>query len=274
MTMMPEDVTFFSDLIKKRSGILLGTEKIYLIESRLQPIYRARGMNSLAELMTALRLRPTEDLLKDVLEAMTTNETSFFRDGKPFEQLKTTVFPALREKRAITKTIRIWSAACSSGQEVYSIAMTALEENTKTPGWHYQLVATDIAQKVIDKAQDGIFSQFEVQRGLPIQYLMKYFSQLPDNQWQLKQDVRSMVQFRLVNLMENFTAQMGVFDVIFCRNVLIYFDEATKAQVLTRLHQCLAPDGVLYLGSAETTIGITDKFKLMDAERGLYTRAA
>jgi chemotaxis protein methyltransferase CheR len=199
---------------------------------------------------------------------MTTNETLFFRDAKPFEQFKRVVLPALIAGRAAQRAIRIWCAASSSGQEPYSIAMTLREEGAKLAGWKFEILGTDISLEMVERARAGVYSQFEVQRGLPIQLLMKYFKQVEDR-WQLDDGIRSMVQFREFNLL-NDPRPLGKFDIVFCRNVLIYFDQPMKTRILERVAELLPHDGVLYLGGAETVLGITDRFEPVPTERGIY----
>jgi chemotaxis protein methyltransferase CheR len=208
-----------------------------------------------------------EALTSDVVEAMTTNETFFFRDKIPFDHMKDTVLPALMQARAARKALRIWCAACSTGQEPYSLAML-IKEMPSLAGWRTEIVATDLSQAVLEKSKAGIFSQFEVQRGLPIQMLVKHFKQNGEL-WQLNADIRAMVQHRQLNLLQDFS-HLGTFDVIFCRNVLIYFDQDTKASIFERLARQIEADGVLALGAAESVVGITDSFKPYPDRRGLY----
>jgi chemotaxis protein methyltransferase CheR len=266
--MTGEDFDLLCRLLRERSGLMLTRDKAYLLESRLLPVARRRNMKSLDELIAALRLRPEGDLVRDVVEAMTTNESFFFRDLVPFDQFRTFVLPQLLKTRAAKKSIRIWSAACSSGQEPYSLAMILSEEKMKLQGWQVEITATDLSTEILEKAQAGLYSQFEVQRGLPIQLLVRYFKQQGDR-WQIDPAIRGMVKFRCLNLLDDFTS-LGTFDVIFCRNVLIYFDQPTKTLVLERVARILPQDGYLYLGGAETVIGITDKFQGMAEHRGIY----
>jgi chemotaxis protein methyltransferase CheR len=266
--MTGEDFDLLCRLLRERSGLMLTRDKAYLLESRLLPVARRRNMKSLDELIAALRLRPEGDLVRDVVEAMTTNESFFFRDLVPFDQFRSFVLPQLLKTRAAKKSIRIWSAACSSGQEPYSLAMILSEEKMKLLGWQVEITATDLSTEILEKAQAGLYSQFEVQRGLPIQLLVKYFKQQGDR-WQIDPGIRGMVKFRCLNLLDDFTS-LGAFDVIFCRNVLIYFDQPTKTVVLERVARILPQDGYLYLGGAETVIGITDKFQAMAEHRGIY----
>jgi chemotaxis protein methyltransferase CheR len=266
--MTGEDFDMLCRLLKERSGLVLTRDKAYLLESRLLPVARRRNMKSLDELVAALRGRPDGELVRDVVEAMTTNESFFFRDIKPFDQFRDFVLPQLMRTRAARRSIRIWSAACSSGQEPYSLAMILTEQKAKLQGWNIEIIATDLSTEILEKAQAGTYSQFEVQRGLPIQLLVKYFKQQGDR-WQIDPAIRAMVRFRCLNLLDDFT-QFGQFDVVFCRNVLIYFDQATKTTVLERMSRILPADGFLYLGGAETVIGITDKFQSLAEQRGIY----
>ncbi len=266
--MTGEDFDMLCRLLKERSGLVLTRDKAYLLESRLLPVARRRNMKSLDELVAALRGRPDGELVRDVVEAMTTNESFFFRDIKPFDQFRDFVLPQLMRTRAARRSIRIWSAACSSGQEPYSLAMILTEQKAKLQGWNIEIIATDLSTEILEKAQAGTYSQFEVQRGLPIQLLVKYFKQQGDR-WQIDPAIRAMVRFRCLNLLDDFT-QFGQFDVVFCRNVLIYFDQATKTTVLERMSRILPAEGFLYLGGAETVIGITDKFQSLAEQRGIY----
>ena len=265
--MTPADFSFVSRLLKERSGLVLMQDKAYLLESRLMPIMRRRNMRSLDDIVASLR-RGDDALTREVVEAMTTNESSFFRDIKPFDQFRGFILPQLMKARAQHRALRIWSAACSSGQEPYSLAMTLTEEKVKLASWQTEILATDLSTEILEKAQAGLYSQFEVQRGLPIQLLVKYFRQQGEN-WVIDPSIRAMVRYRVVNLLEEL-AHLGQFDVIFCRNVLIYFDMATKTKVLERISRVLKPDGYLFLGGAETIIGITDKFQAAVDQRGIY----
>lgn len=262
------DYEFIADLLKKRSGLALTKEKAYLIESRLNPVARKWQFSGFDELIQVMRAGKKEELLVDVTEAMTTNESFFFRDQKPFDQFKDTVLPHMLQHRANTKTIRIWSAACSSGQEPYTLAMLLKENEAKLAGWRIEIVATDLSNEILKKAREGMYSQFEVQRGLPITLLVKYFKQVGDR-WQISETVRKMVTFKQFNLLTS-PAAMGKFDIVFCRNVLIYFDTETKAKVLAGIADLMPKDGFLYLGGAETVLGTSDRFQLLPGQRGLY----
>lgn len=266
--MKTEDFQLLQGLLKERSGLVLTEEKQYLLESRLMPLARKRGMGGLEDLISAIRTNRQESLLRDVTEAMTTNESLFFRDAKPFEQFRQNILPMLMETRQNTRRLRIWSAACSTGQEPYSLAMTLQEEAAKIQGWRIEILATDLSDEVLEKARVGMYSQFEVQRGLPVQYLMKYFEQV-DEMWQINSATRAMVKYQPFNLLTDLS-KLGAFDVIFCRNVLIYFDNETKTKVLEGMSRMMTADGVLYLGGAETVLGISDKFAPVKGQRGVY----
>jgi chemotaxis protein methyltransferase CheR len=266
--MTSDEFDFLCKLLKERSGLVLTRDKAYLLESRLLPVARKADLKSVDELVGSVRMRPNGDLARDVVEAMTTNESFFFRDIKPFDQFKNFVLPELMKARAARRSIRIWSAACSSGQEPYTLAMLLAEQQAKLAGWTIDIVATDLSTEILDKAQAGLYSQFEVQRGLPIQFLMKYFKQQGER-WQIDAGIRSRVRFRIFNLLDD-PGSLGSFDVIYCRNVLIYFDQPTKTTVLDRVSRILAPDGYLFLGGAETVLGISDKFQASTDNRGIY----
>ncbi len=259
---------FLRVFLKERSGLALSPEKRYLVDSRLGPVCRRFGLGSIDDLAAKLRTGRDAALETAVVEAMTTNETFFFRDRAPFDLFKDMILPKMLAARAAKRKLRIWCAAASTGQEPYSVAMILDEAKARLSGWQVEIVATDIASEVLDKARAGRYSQFEVQRGLPIQMLLKYFKQEGDV-WQLSPSIRSMVNYKQLNLIKDFS-QLGQFDIIYCRNVLIYFDQPTKSDVLRRLSAALAPDGVLLLGAAETVIGLTDALVPHPEHRGLY----
>ncbi len=263
-----QDFDLFKDLLYKQSGLVITPDKSYLLDSRLTPVAKKWNFPSLDVMALHLRSLPDQQLVKDIVEAMTTNETSFFRDMKPFQLFEDTMLPHMIKARAAKKTLRIWCAAASSGQEPYSLAMILKEKANLMPGWRFEITATDISDDILNLARSGVYSQFEVQRGLPINYLMKYFTQV-NEKWQVKDDIRQMVKFSNFNLLHDMN-KFGMFDIIFCRNVLIYFDEKTKGQVLARMSTKLEKDGFLLMGGAETVLGITDKLKLMPEKRGLY----
>jgi len=266
--MTPDDFNLIRGILKKRSGLVLGDDKAYLLESRLMPVARKHGMKTLDDVIAAVRSASTEALLVDITEAMTTNESFFFRDNKPFDLFRDNVLPRLIESRASQRGFRIWCAAASSGQEPYSLSIILKEAERKLAGWKTEVVGTDISKEILDRAREGKYSQFEVQRGLPIQFLVKYFDKQGEH-WTIKPDIGSMVVFKELNLLGNL-AQLGKFDVVFCRNVLIYFDQPTKKEVLEKIAGLMPADGVLFLGGAETVLGITDKFEPVPGQRGIY----
>lgn len=267
--MNPDDFKFYKSFLYEKSGLALTEEKIYLLETRLMPVARDFGFGTLDVLTKGLRMATDPKLAKAVIDAMTINETLFFRDNRPFLQFKATVLPQLLNARANRKSLRFWSAACSTGQEPYSIAMVLDEILVKQPGWKTEILATDLSDNALAQARAARYNQFEIQRGLPIQMAMKHFSQ--DGQtWQLKEAIQKMVRFESFNLLDKME-RFGTFDVIFCRNVLIYFDEETKKRVLAGLAKRLAPDGFLFLGGSETVIGLCPDLKMQPGCPGLYT---
>jgi chemotaxis protein methyltransferase CheR len=262
---------FLRKLLRERSGLVLAADKQYLVESRLLPVARRTGCSDVGELVQALRRSKPGQLATLIVEAMTTNESFFFRDKLPFEQLHDTIIPKLMAARAARRRIRIWCAAASTGHEPYSIAMSLKEMNLRLDGWRVEIIASDLSNEVLARAKSGLYSHFEVQRGLPIGLLLKYFTQQGEH-WQIAAEIRSMVQFRQLNLLSDF-AHLGVFDLVFCRNVLIYFDRETKAGVLERLSRIVDAEGYLVLGAAETVVGLTGAFRPLVNERGLYAPA-
>ena len=261
------DFDFICQILRQRSGLVLGNDKAYLLESRLLPVARKYKLASFEDLVRLIRVKGDETVIKDVVEAMTTNESFFFRDTKPFDQFKQIVLPTLMAARP-NKQIRIWSAAASSGQESYSLAMILSEMSAQLSGWKIEILGTDLSTEILDRAREGVYSQFEAQRGLPISLLVKYFTQVGDR-WQINQKIRSMVQYKEFNLL-NDPRSLGKFDVVFCRNVLIYFDQPTKAKILNNISGLMPNDGYLFLGGAETVLGITDKFQMVPGQRGVY----
>ena len=265
--MTPFDYEFLRKMLKERSGLVLSADKQYLVESRLLPVARKAGLNGIADLVQKLQAG-NERLTVEVVEAMTTNESFFFRDKIPFDHFRDTMLPAMLAARAARRTLRIWCAAASTGQEPYSLAITLKELAAKVAGWRIEIVSTDLSTEVLEKAKSGIYSQFEVQRGLPVQMLVKYFTQVGE-MWQIAPEIRAMVQYRPLNLLADFS-HLGSFDIVFCRNVLIYFDQDTKVGVLERIARLTEADGFLVLGAAETVVGLTDVFKPLSDKRGLY----
>ncbi len=250
---------YFSRFLKENSEIVLTPEKEYLVEARLAPIQKKLGLSSLAELMNKLRFEPFGALHNEVIEAMTTNETYFFRDVKPFEALRNEVLPDLIGARSSKRSLTIWSAACSSGQEAYSIKMTLKEFFPQLVNWNTRIFCTDLSQEMINRTVEGRFSQLEVNRGLPIQMLVKYFQKV-GNDWQVKPDLKVGLDAKVMNLAKPWPPLPPI-DVLFLRNVLIYFDLETKTQILNRVAKVLAPDGILFLGGSETTLNISNEYE-------------
>jgi chemotaxis protein methyltransferase CheR len=263
----PPDYEYLRKLLRDQSGLDLSADKQYLIESRLLPLSRKAGLAGISELVQKMK-SGSASITAHVVEAMTTNETFFFRDKTPFDHFRASIMPEMLAARAGRKSIRIWCAAGSTGQEPYSLAMCLKEMGATLAGWRVEIIATDLSQEVLEKSKAGIYSQFEVQRGLPIQMLVKYFKQTGEF-WQINADIRAMVQHRQLNLLHDFS-QLGTFDVIFCRNVLIYFDQDTKINIFNRLAKIIEADGFLVLGAAETVVGLTDVFRPYPERRGLY----
>ena len=269
--MTGNDFEFIAGLLKSRSGLIIAQDKTYLLETRLSAIMRELGLKDLAALIDVLRQPGSEPLRDRVVDAMTTNETSFFRDNHPFDTLRKSVLPGLIERRAASRTLRIWSAACSTGQEPYSLAMTIKDHFPILAGWRVEIVATDISPSVLERARSGTYSTFEVQRGLPIQMLVRHFDQI-GNDWRIKDELRRNISFRPINLLNDFSA-LGQFDVVLCRNVLIYFDQETKTRILTAIARTMAADGSLLLGGAESVFGICNAFVGLPGIKGVYSHA-
>ncbi len=270
--MTPVEFAFLRDFLRARSGLDLGTDKGYLVESRLGPVARQAGLSSLSELMAVLASKRDPALETRVVEAMTTNESSFFRDRTPFDNFRNLMLPRLLESRATRRHIKVWCAAGSTGQEPYSLGIVIKEEATRLNGWRVDILSTDISSAVTARGARGGYSQFEVQRGMPIQLLMKYFKQTGDT-WQVDDAVRRMVRWQVFNLLTPSYSALGRFDIVFCRNVLIYFDRATKVEVMARIADVLEPDGYLVLGAAETVVGLSDRFEPEPGAHGLYRKA-
>ena len=255
-------------LLHTRSGLVIGPDKVYLLETRLQPIMKQHRLADLTALADRTRGAGADALIRQVVEAMTTNESFFFRDDKPFLHFRSQALPRLIAARPPGQGLRIWSAASSSGQEAYSLAMILAECRATLGGRPMEIIGTDIARDQLARAREGLYSQFEVQRGLPMQMLVRYFRKEEGN-WRIAEAVRAMVQFREWNLLADLRG-LGRFDVVFCRNVLIDFDQPTKARVLEAIAQLMPPDGLLYLGGAETVLGITSRLVPLPNERGVY----
>jgi chemotaxis protein methyltransferase CheR len=265
----PLDFAFVAALVKRMSGIVIGPDKAYLVETRLAPLVRRRGTRDLATLISELRAGDAA-LQKLVVEAMTTNETLFFRDRIPFEHFNKIILPHLMGTRPRGSTIRIWCAACSTGQEPYSLSMMLEDLGALGSAWKFDILATDLSEAVIERARAGVYNQFEVQRGLPVRNLIRFFAQ-QGQEWRIEPKLRSRIEFRTLNLIEDFS-RLGRFDVIFCRNVLIYFDDESKRALLERLAASLQPDGFVLLGAAETPYGFTSSLTRYPDEPGLLIR--
>jgi chemotaxis protein methyltransferase CheR len=263
MSLSQSDFNFVSALVRREAAIVLAAGKEYLVEARLIPVARAVGAASVADFLSDLQRRPNPINQRKIIDALTTNETSWFRDREPFAALTDVVLPELVKSRGTTRKVRFWSAASSSGQEAYSLAIT-LQENLPT-GWSYEIVGSDISTEMIKRADAAEYSQVEVNRGLPASQLVQYFERAGAH-WRVTPALRRNVSFKLMNLTAPLPA-MPLFDVIFLRNVLIYFDVATKKSVLQNVARLLRPDGWLFLGAAETTIGIDDNYERVAAGR-------
>ena len=258
MSLAADSFAYVSDVVRRESAIVLEPGKEYLVESRLLPLARAGGHASVEDYVAALRARPTREAVNDVVEALTTNETFWFRDMEPFEVLRTVVVPEVLRSAAARRRLTIWSGACSSGQEAYTIAMI-MAEHVVPLGWQVEIVATDISQQMLDRVDAGTYSQLEVNRGLPAPMLVKYFRKVGTH-WQVSDELRSMVRTRHLNLAQPF-GPLPTFDIVFLRNVLIYFDTDTKRRILQQVRNVTAPGGALFLGAAETTIGLDDTWE-------------
>jgi len=259
------DFDYICTLVRSRSAIVLEPGKEYLVQARLLPLARKQGLDDISALVERLK-RGDAALTTEVVEAMTTNETSFFRDVHPFELLRTEVVPDLLTKRAATRRLHIWSAAASTGQEAYTIAMTLREHFPQLVGWNVSILGTDLSREVLEKAREGRYAQIEVNRGLPAPMLVKYFDRAGPA-WRVKPDLRALVEFKQLNLMGQWPV-MPSMDIVFLRNVLIYFDADTKRDILTRVQRVIAPDGYLFLGAAETTLQFEGMFERVAGARG------
>ena len=267
--MTPLDYDFLRNALKQHSGLTLDADKHFFLESRLLSLARQKGFAGIGDLVLTLKGGGDAALMTAVIEATTTNESFFFRDKTPFEHFRRTIMPALLAARRQSRTIRIWCAAAAGGQEPYSIAIALQEMASAIVGWRIEILATDLSGAVLDRARQGLYRQFEVQRGLPVKLLVKYFTQVGES-WQIAPELSAMVKFRRFNLLSDFAA-LGTFDLILCRNVLIYFDQDTKIGVLRRLAEAISSDGYLVLGAAETVIGLSDRFQMRSDKPGLYT---
>lgn len=264
------DFDYLCSAVKERSGIVITPEKAYLVDNRLAPIARRTEHDDVAGLLATLRSKQEENLLRDVTDALTTNESFFFRDQKPFDAFRDLMLPQILETKAHTRSLRIWCAACSSGQEPYSLAMILRDHAAKIEGWKIDIVGTDISHTILERAKAGSYTQFEVQRGLPVKYLVQYF-QKDNDLWTIADELKQMVNYKFFNLLEDPVGQ-GTFDIVFCRNVLIYFDPETKTKVLDGIAKSMLPAGFLTLGAAETIFGLTDAFTTEPERGGVYRK--
>lgn len=263
MTLTAQEFAFISGLVRRDASIVLEAGKEYLVEARLLPLARKAGISTVSEYVHRAQSRPEPDIHQKIVDALTTNETSFFRDGEPYTALTNQVLPELLRTRSATRTLKVWSAACSSGQEPYSLAMVL--QDALPIGWSCEILATDISTEMLTRAEAGTFTQLEVNRGLPAPLLVRHFERVGAH-WKVSAALRNMVTFKRLNLAAPLPP-MGPFDIIFIRNVLIYFDVETKRSVLQQVSNLLRSDGWLFLGSAETTIGIDDRFERIVAGR-------
>ena len=270
--MTPNDYSYLCDFLKRSSGLSLGPDKGYLITSRLQPLARELGLDGISEIVKRLQTGIERDLGTAVTEAMTTNETSFFRDVIPFEELRNYMLPRIFETRAGYRSLRIWSAACSTGQEPYTLAILLHEMLPDIKSWRVEIVATDIDETVLARARAGRYSERELQRGMPQEYLNRYFEKDGDS-YQANRSLQSLINWKQLNLLKDFSG-LGKFDVVICRNVLIYFDNEDKIDIARRIHRQLSSDGFLMLGAAETVIGLCDDFaRDTNCRSAVYTSA-
>ncbi|GAA0568374.1 CheR family methyltransferase [Rhizomicrobium electricum] len=269
MTHCP-DYSYLANVLLRRAGIVLAEKKTHMIETRLMPVVRRFGFRDIPSLLKELHYGH-EALVQAVIEAMTTNDSAFFRDRKTFDEFRDIVLPALKEARSDTKQLKIWCTACAAGQEPYSIAMLLDDAKLADEGWSITLVATDINSQMIARAQEGVYSQFEVQRGLPIRRLVSNFTQEGAN-WRISDHLRRMVTFRTFNLLDSY-GWLPDCDVVFCRNVLMYFDLKTRASVLERIGDILMPDGALLVGPAESMDSYILGYVLADSAPGLFYKS-
>jgi chemotaxis protein methyltransferase CheR len=268
--MTREDFSFLAEFFKLRSGLSFDESKTELIESRLKPLAERRGLATISALINELKAG-NEALARAVGEAMTIRDTSFFRDGAAFDAFRDQIVPALMRDRMAQRRLRLWCAAAATGQEPYSLAIV-LDGLPQLAGWNVEIVATDASTEAIARASAGVYSHAQVQRGLPVPLLARYFRQDGDS-WRVAQALRNRVRFGVFNLLDAF-ADAEPFDVIFCRNVLIYFDQGTKTDILARLREVLAPGGYLVLGAGETVLGLNSSFAARSDCPGIYVKAA
>lgn len=267
MAIPPDDFKYISNLVYKNAAIVLDTKKDYLVEARLTTLIREEGISDTKTLFDKLRAPRGEQLQSKVVDAMTTNETSFFRDNHPFEELRLKILPALIKNREKEKKLTIWCAACSSGQEPYTIAMVlhSYFKHLRSSNWKIKIIASDISDKMLATAKSGNYNQIEINRGLPLGMRDRFFTK-NGNSWTIIDELRNSIEFKKINLVERLIG-LPRLDIIFIRNVLIYFDMETKAAILSKMANLMYPDSVLYIGSSETIIGVTDKLERISTSR-------
>lgn len=269
--MTPENYDFLTALMKRESGLALEPGRTDLAESRLAAVARRFDHPDVDALISNVAATKTQESIRAIVEAMITYETFFFRDTMPFMHFEQTALPKLMNARKDKRQLRIWSAASSTGQEPYSLAMIMQRQKSNLSGWRTQIVATDLSEHALQRAKSGDYSQFEVQRGLPIRLLLQHFDAKGDR-WQIKKPLKQAVNFDRFNLL-NDPVDLGRFDAIFCRNVLMYFEPSLRRQVLERISRQLAPDGRLYLGGTETVVGLTDAFEVDESGQYVFKLA-
>ena len=264
MSLATSDIDFLRGLVAEQSGNVISARQVYLLEQRLAPVAQDIGLASVQELVDELRRDVRQALSAKVAEAVTVNETSFFRDIHLFEALRKTIIPDIVERNQLRRTINIWCAACSSGQEPYSTAMVLREHFPELRTWNISILATDLSEEMLGRSEQGIYSQLEVNRGLPTKTLLRFFDR-HGSQWKAKNELRSMITHRRLNLTQGWP-RIGVFDIVMVRNVLIYFDRETKGRILQRIKRALAPDGYMFIGSAEMLIGLSVPFERQEID--------
>jgi|SRR5579883_1293287 len=270
MAVNTTDFNYLRQLVYHHSAVVLHSDKTYLAELHLQPIAESAGFASISEMIAYLKTQPFDGLHIQTVEALVTNETSFFRDVYPFEALKQFVLPELSKKRAVERSLNIWCAACSHGQEPYSIAMIIREHFPMLASWSVRLIASDFSSKVLARARKGRYNQLEIKRGLPKTLRDKYFQKL-ENEWQIHEHIRQMVEFHQINIVQSWSSLPKI-DIVFLRNILIYFDMETKKALLKKVKQQLRPDGYLFLGSGETTINLDNSFERIQFDKSICYR--
>jgi chemotaxis protein methyltransferase CheR len=271
--MKRQEFDFIAALIKQRAGLVLSLDKAYLVERRLGSVAQRRKCSDLGQLIEIIRSEPGGEVARDVVDAVLTKDTYFFRGAEAFRSLRETVLPRIQIQRAEQHSLRIWSAACATGQEAYSAAMVLDQMAVALAGWSCEVLASDLNRAAIGRADDGLYNRFEVQRGLPVRMLLKYFKEAPDEQWQVADRIRAMVGFHEANLLEPHSG-FGTFDVILCRHVLHAFDAETQAATLDRLAGAMNDGGILMLGAGEKVAGLTQRFLPFEGLDGIHVRPA